>query len=256
MTPPSLPPIRIIPKLEIKGENVVKGIQLEGLRVVGEPEKMSYRYHAEGADEIFYVDTVASLYGQDLILDLVRRVSSNIFIPLCVGGGIRTLGDIETILEAGAIKVLINTGAVSNPKLINDAVRAFGSQAICIGVELKKTKAGFEPYVNNGRDTTGLNCIDWIREIEARGAGEIAVTCIDQDGRAKGYQKDIMVEISNVTSIPVIVSGGYSKPKDIADLHNASAIRAFCIGRELHYERQSIGGIKQDLADMGIGVRL
>src|SRR3989344_4585388 len=175
--------VRIIPRLDIKGPHVVKGIHLEGLRVIGDPSNLAYKYYRDGADEILYLDIVASLYERNFDFDLLKSVSKKIFIPKTVGGGVRSINDINNALRAGADKIAINTFAVHHPEFITEAVHKFGSQCIALSVEAKKTNDGhWETYTDGGREKTGVDSISWIKKAISLGAGEIIITSIDQDG--------------------------------------------------------------------------
>jgi len=228
--------IRIIPRLDIKGDFLVKGIHLEGLRILGKPENFAYEYYKNGADEIIYQDVVASLYGKNSLLDQIHKVNKKIFIPLTVGGGIRTTIDIKKILKAGADKVAINTAAVKNPNLITKAARIFGSSTIIVAVEvLKNDKNEYEVFTNNGRERTKWLVTDWVKEIERRKAGEILLTSIDKDGTANGFDFELVKKISKSVNIPVICHGGASNFKDILDISFDTEVSGVCISSMLHY---------------------
>ena len=179
--------IRIIARLDIKGENVIKGIHLEGLRVVGKPGDLAHKYYSEGVDELLYMDAVASLYERNNILPIVKRAAHDIFVPMTVGGGIRTLEDITAVLRSGADKVAINTAAVNRPEFLSDAAQTFGSQCIVLSVEaIKRSHGMWEVLVDNGREVTGRNVLDWVTEAEQRGIGEILITSVDAEGTEDG----------------------------------------------------------------------
>ena len=226
---------RIIPRLDIKGPNLVKGIHLEGLRVLGKPEDFAKLYYKNGADEIIYQDTVASLYQRNNITELISKTAKNIFIPLTVGGGIRSLEDIKNILNAGADKVAINTAAIENPNLINKSSRVFGSSTIVIAIEAIKQKDGtYLAYTDNGREYTGVEVIKWAKDVACRGAGEILLTSIDREGTGKGFDLNLIKKVSDSVSIPIIAHGGASNPQHIADSINNGA-DAVSIASVLHY---------------------
>ena len=228
--------VRIIPRLDIKGQNLVKGIQFEGLRIIGKPEKFASSYYKLGADELIYMDIVASLYGRNNLLDIVSRTSKDIFIPLTVGGGLRSIDDISNVLNAGADKVALNTAVIKNPNLIKKASRKFGSSTIIVSIEAKKINDNYEAYIDNGREKTGVNAIDWAIEAEKLGAGEIMITCVDRDGTGKGFDTNLSNTISKLLSIPLICGGGAGSVMHVKELIKLSSPNAVCIGSLFHYE--------------------
>ena len=228
--------IRIIPRLDIKGPNLVKGIHLEGLRVLGKPEDFALLYYEQGADELIYQDTVASLYQRNNLTEIVTRTAENIFIPLTVGGGIRNLEDINKVLRAGADKVSINTAAIGNPKFINKASRVFGSSTIVVNIEaIQQPDGSYLAYTDNGREYTGVKVLDWAKEAEERGAGEILLTSIDREGTGNGYDFDLIKMVSNAITIPVIAHGGAANFTHIMDAINQAGADAVAIASMLHY---------------------
>ncbi|MBI3986005.1 MAG: imidazole glycerol phosphate synthase subunit HisF [Lentisphaerae bacterium] len=227
---------RIIPKLDIKGPNLVKGIHLEGLRVLGKPECFARHYYETGADELIYMDAVASLYGRNSLLEIVERTSREIFIPLTVGGGLRSLDDIRSALRAGADKVAINTAALQRPELIREASRRFGSSTIVISIEAMKLSDGsYEAYVNAGRDRTGVDAFEWALRACELGAGELLVTSIRQEGTGTGYDLALTRRIAESVPIPVIACGGAGKLSDIAAIVRDARADAVCLASMLHY---------------------
>ena len=229
--------IRIIPRLDIKGPNLVKGIRMEGLRVLGKPEDFARYYYENGADELIYMDAVASLYGRNSLLDIVERTAREIFIPLCVGGGLRTVDDIRAVLRAGADKVSINTAAIRRPELIREASRAFGSSTIVVGIEAIKLPDGrYEPYVNYGRDRTGMDVFDWAKRAVDLGAGELSVTAINQEGTGKGFDLELVRKISDSVPIPVIAHGGAGKMSDVSSVIIEGHADAVSLASILHYK--------------------
>ena len=228
--------IRIIPRLDIKGPNLVKGIHLEGLRVLGKPEYFAKLYYEQGADELIYQDTVASLYQRNSLTDIITKTSKNIFIPITVGGGLRTLDDINKVLRAGADKVAINTAAIKNPNFITEASRAFGSSTIVVAIEtIKQPNNSYLVYTDNGREHTGVDAISWAKEAEERGAGEILLTSIDQEGTGNGFDLELIKRVSDLATIPVIAHGGAANSSHISASIKNSGADAVAIASMLHY---------------------
>jgi imidazole glycerol-phosphate synthase subunit HisF len=229
--------LRIIPRLDIKGPNLVKGIHLEGLRVLGKPETFARHYYECGADELFYMDAVASLYNRNSLLDIVRRTAQDIAIPLTVGGGLRSVSDIREVLRAGADKVAINTAAVSRPEFIREASRQFGSSTIVVSIEaIRQQDGSYEAYTNCGRDKTGVEVFAWAIKAAELGAGEIAITSVDRDGTGKGFDIDLTRRIAEAVSIPVIAHGGAGKIDHIRSVIIEGRADAVCLASCLHYE--------------------
>lgn len=248
--------IRIIPRLDIKGPNVVKGVHTEGLRVVGNPKKLALKYYTDGADEIIYLDIVASLYERNLDFDQLKSVTENIFIPFTVGGGIRSTEDINDALRAGADKVAINTYAIKNPKFLTEAAHNFGSQCIVLSVEAKRTgEDKWEAYTEGGRERTNIDVVEWVKKAIKLGAGEIMLTSIDQDGTHNGYDIDLIKKITEFSPVPVIAHGGAGNTKDIVRViidGKADAVSASSI---YHYNECNISDIKKKLISENIPVR-
>lgn len=229
--------IRIIPRLDIKGPNLVKGIHLEGLRVLGKPEAFAQYYYELGADELLYMDVVASLYGRNSLLDIIERTSKEIFIPLTVGGGLRSLEDIREVLRAGADKVSLNTAAIQNPELIREAARQFGSSTIVISIEaIKQPNGSYEAYTDNGRERTGLDALDWAKRVTELGAGEILLTSIDREGTGKGFDFELTRKISQSVSIPIIACGGAGNGEDVYNVIYNGKADAVCMASLFHYD--------------------
>lgn len=249
------PAMRIIARLDIKAPNLVKGIHLEGLRVIGDPAEHAIRYYQQGADEILYVDIVASLYERNSIADLVERTANQIYVPLTVGGGIRTVQDIHNLLRAGADKVAINTAAVRHPALLTEAARIFGSQCIVISVQAKLQAPGkWEVYTDNGREHTGLDAIEWTKRAVELGAGEVLLTSVDQEGTRRGFDLDLISAIAPQMGVPVIACGGAGSIEHVAQAVGVGA-DAIAVAGLLHYKMETVGSLKAGLALMGVDVR-
>lgn len=246
--------IRVIPRLDIKGPNLVKGIHLEGLRVLGKPEIFARHYYEEGADELLYMDVVASLYGRNNLLDIVVRTAKEIFIPLTVGGGLRTLDDIRGVLRAGADKVSLNTAAIADPELICRASRRFGSSTIVVSIEAIRTpEGGYEAYTDNGRERTRKDAFRWALEVAERGAGELLVTSIDREGTGRGYDTELTRKIAEAVPIPVIACGGAGGMEDVARVITEGKADAVALASILHYDflNKGIGHNPEDFRSEG-----
>lgn len=207
---------RIIPRLDIKGPNLIKGVHLEGFRVLGRPEKFAKYYYTTGADELMLQDVVASLYGRNSLHEIIRKIAKEIFIPLTVGGGIRSIEDIRNVLRFGADKISINTAAVKKPDLISEAASIFGSSTIVVAIEaIRQSNGEYLAFTDNGREKTGLEVVTWAKKIERLGAGEIVLTSVDSEGTGEGLDYKLIEKVSGSVSIPVVAHGGVGKPKDV-----------------------------------------
>ncbi len=228
--------VRVIARLDIKGPNLVKGIHLEGLRVLGKPETFAREYYEQGADELLYMDVVASLYQRNSLLDIVERTSREIFIPLTVGGGLRTLDDIRAALRAGADKVSLNTQAIAQPDFIRQASRRFGSSTIVVSIEAVKQPDGtYLCYTDNGREHTGVNAFEWAVRAAELGAGELMVTSIDREGTGQGFDLNLTRHIAESVSIPVIACGGAGSVGHALSVVTEGRADAVCLASLLHY---------------------
>jgi len=228
--------IRIIPRLDIKGPNLVKGIHLEGLRVLGKPHDFARHYYETGADELFYMDVVASLYERNSLVEFIEQTAREIFIPLTVGGGLRSIEDIRTVLRAGADKVAVNTAAIRNPELIREASRTFGSSTIMVSIEAIRTSNGsYEAYIDCGRERTGVDALEWAKQAVDLGAGELAVTSIDREGTGEGYDLELTRRISESVTVPVIASGGAGCVEHVENVIKDGAADAVSVASLLHY---------------------
>ncbi|MFH1441047.1 MAG: imidazole glycerol phosphate synthase cyclase subunit [Candidatus Omnitrophota bacterium] len=229
-------PVRIIARMDIKGPNLVKGIQFDGYRALGKAEDYAYLYYSEGSDEFIFYDTVASLYQRNNLLEFVSAVSRHICVPLTVAGGLRTVDDIKKILRAGADKVAINTAAIANPGLLSDAAKAFGSQCIVVSIEAKQSKNGsYEAWVDYGRQPTGVDVFEWARRAVELGAGEILLTSIDNEGTGKGFDIELIARISESVPVPVIASGGAGIKEDVLKVVRQGKADAVAIASVFHY---------------------
>ena len=247
---------RIIARLDIKGDNVVRGIHLEGLRVVGRPEEMAERYYQAGIDEIIFIDTVASLYGRNNISHVVERTAEHSFIPLTAGGGIRSLQDVDKILRAGADKVTLNSAAGRRPELITEIAHTFGSQCVVSAIEAKHCGEGkWTVLIDNGREATGMDALEWARHCYELGAGEILLTSIDMDGTRKGYDLELTKLVAQSVPIPVIASGGPGKISHVVDGFLVGYADAAALGTLLHFNLADVPTVKRGLIDAGVEVR-
>jgi cyclase len=247
--------LRIIPRLDIKGPNLIKGVRLEGLRVMGDPQEFALRYYNEGADELLYMDIVASLYGRNNLSDIISRAADRVFIPITVGGGIRSVDDAKLLLRSGADKVAVNTAAIARPDLISELAQRFGSQATVVSIEAKRVAGGdWEAFTDNGRERTGRSVRDWVRQAVERGAGEILLTSVDQEGTGKGFDLDLIRTVAALVPIPVIASGGM---RTTDDFRAAAAARADAIAMAdaLHRGKLSLSDIRNAARDAGLPVR-
>lgn len=243
--------IRIIARLDVKGPNLIKGIQLEGLRVLGPPGKFASRYYGQGIDEIVFMDSVASLYNRNNLHEIVEQTARQIFVPMTVGGGIRSVEDARALLRSGADKVAINTAAVSNPKLITEIAERFGRQCMVLSIEAKRVGPHqWEAYTDNGREKTGLDVLDWVRKATQLGAGEILLTSVDREGTRRGFDVDLVKAVTSQVSVPVIASGGMGD-LDHAEAAVAHGADAVAIADRLHYEALTVSNIRDHLIQKG-----
>ena len=249
--------IRVIARLDIKGPNLIKGVHLEGLRVVGDPIEFAAHYYREGIDEILFMDSVASLYGRNHLAEIISLTANDIFVPITVGGGIRTVKDAKDVLKSGADKIAVNSAAVARPALIKEIAEDFGSQATVLSIEAKKNQNGsWEVYTDNGREKSGLLVSEWVEEAASLGAGEVLVTSIDKEGTGRGFDIELMRQISKKVTVPIIASGGMGKISDIHELTSQTDISAVAIANSLHYRKISISEIKKEIALSGFKVRI
>lgn len=280
--------MRLISRLDIKGPNLVKGIHLEGLKILGPPAHYAERYDVDGADELLFMDAVASLYGRNSLTQVVEWTAENIFIPLTVGGGLRTIADMHAVLRAGADKVAINTAAVEKPEIVKEATKEFGSSTVIVSIDAQRLEDGkYYVYVDNGRENTFKDAIDWAETVADLGAGELLVTSINQEGTGRGFDTALIKAITDRVSIPVIASGGAGTAQHVVDVVKEGNTDAVAVASVLHFRvaneltesgaefgshgafpilaerrdydrvnRLSIPEIKQGLTDAGIACRM
>jgi len=251
-----VPNVRLIARLDIKGPNLIKGVHLEGLRVIGDPQEYARMYYEQGADELVYIDIVASLYGRSKLTEIVRRAAHDVFVPMTVGGGIRTVDDVGDLLRAGADKVAINTAAVRRPELVTEVSRRFGSQAMVLSIEAKHTGPGkWEVYTDNGRERTGLDVVEWAMRGVELGAGEILLTAVDREGTRSGFDLDLLRQVSTRVPVPVIASGGMGTVDHFIAAAKEGQADAVGMADVLHYGRLTIPQIRGAALEAGLPVR-
>jgi len=247
---------RIIPCLDIRDGRVVKGVNFEGIRDVSDPVEMAAYYNAAGVDELVFYDITATFENRGLFTDLLRRVASQIFIPLTVGGGINSLDDFERVLSCGADKVSVNSGAIKAPDLIEQAARKYGDQCVVLSMDVKRVNGGFRLFSAGGRVDTGLNAIEWARQGQARGAGELVVNSIDTDGVRAGFDIEMLCAVRAVSSLPIVASGGAGNKAHFLELFQKADVDAGLAASIFHFKELEIPALKAYLAENGIPVRL
>lgn len=249
-------PVRIIARLDIKNHTLVKPVQMEGLRVIGNPTEYAEHYFKSGIDEIVCIDIVASLYDRNNILKTIEQITRNVFIPVTVGGGIRSVMDAQQALRSGADKIAVNTAALKNPGLITQIAREFGSQCMVLSVEAKRTAHAWQAYCDNGREPSGRDVVEWVSEAVERGAGEILLTSVDQEGTAEGLDCELLKEVTAKVTVPVIASGGAGKLSHISDAIIKSDVDGVALAYLLHYKKNTIEEVKEYVANKGIRVSM
>jgi cyclase len=239
---------RIIARLDVKGPNLIKGIQLEGLRVIGDPYIHALKYYKEGVDELLYMDTVASLYGRNNLTEIIEHTARDIFVPLTVGGGIRTVEDAKKILRCGADKVAVNTAAVMRPELLSELAENFGSQCVVLSIEAKFAENGrWQVYTENGRQPSGIDVIDWAVRASNLGAGEILLTSIDREGTRRGFDVELIKAVAREVSVPIIASGGMGTIQHLLEVVEIGGADAVAIADMIHYKRKSLNHIREEV---------
>ena len=248
--------VRLIARLDIKGPNLIKGIHLEGLRVMGDPQEFARRYYEAGADELLYMDIVASLYGRNSLTEIVSRAAKDVFVPMTVGGGVRSVDDARALLRAGADKVALNTAAASNPALITEMALKLGSQCVVLSIEAKRVSPGkWTAYTDNGREHTGKDVVEWVRQGAELGAGEVLLTSVDQEGTRKGFDVALVRAVTAAVDIPVIASGGMGSFEHLKDVVQQGEADAVAMADILHYGRASLGELRAQAVAEKLPVR-
>lgn len=247
--------VRLIARLDVKGPNLIKGVHLEGLRVLGSPNEFARRYYEAGVDELIYIDIVASLYGRSKLTEIVRSAAHDVFVPITVGGGIRNVDDVRELLRAGADKIAINTAAVRRPELVSEIARRFGSQCVVLSIEAKQQAPGrWEAFTDCGRERSGVDVVEWARRGVELGIGEILITSIDREGTRKGFDLALTRAVAEAVNVPVIASGGYGRPDDLTDVV-ASGASAVAVADALHFNRTTIPELRAGALAAGVEMR-
>ena len=247
--------VRLISRLDVKGSNLIKGVHLEGLRKIGDPQEHAVKYYQQGADEIIYMDVVASLYGRNNLSDIVERTAENVFVPITVGGGVRSVADVRHLLRCGADKVAINTAATQNPILLSEIAEVFGSQCVVLSVEATRHDNGeWWVYTDNGREKSKYEVAEWVTKAVDHGAGEILLTSVDYEGTGKGFDNQLIKLVSGCVNIPIIASGGMSSSSHIVEAidHGADAV---AMADVLHYNKMTMDQIHSECLNYGLHVR-
>jgi cyclase len=247
---------RIIACLDVRDGCVVKGVNFEGLRQAGDPAALASRYNEEGIDELVILDVTATIEGRQALASTIRAVSSQLFIPLSVGGGIRTEADAAAAVEAGADKISLNSAPLEDPSLIERLAARYGSQAVVIAIDAKRSPDGFDVFARSGRAATGRNAVEWAREAESRGAGEILLTSIDRDGTRAGFDCELTAAVSRAVNIPVVASGGAGEFEHFYEVFTSGAADAALAASIFHYAEHAVSDLKTYLHDRGIPMRI
>lgn len=240
---------RLIARLDIKNGIVIKGIHLEGQRRIGDPVELARKYYGQAVDEIFLMDSVASLYGRSNLFHMISEACKTVFVPITMGGGIRSVEDVEQALIAGADKVAVNSALISTPALAEKIASIYGSQCLVASIEAKRRDNGWEAYVSNGREPTGRDVLEWARELEQRGAGELLVTSVDQEGTQRGFDIPLCAALQDVVRIPVVASGGAGKLEHLRQLADATQMQGIAVASLLHYGKATVAELKSVLPE-------
>lgn len=247
--------LRLIGRLDIKNEFLIKGIQMEGVRKLGDPVLHARRYYEQGIDELLFLDAVASLYGRNNVFQIAEAVCRDVFVPITIGGGLRSLADIDAALGAGADRVAVCTEALKTPDFISEAARVFGSQCIVGSIQAKRRESHWEAYSDCGREASGIDVVRWAQELEALGAGELLLTSVDRDGTRQGYDVALMAAVSAAVGIPVQACGGAGGASHVREVFDGSEVEAAVVGTVLHYGVLDVGQLKGALASQGVPIR-
>jgi imidazole glycerol-phosphate synthase subunit HisF len=248
--------LRLIARLDVKGSNLIKGVHLEGLRVIGSPNEHARRYYAQGIDELLYMDCVASLYGRNNLAEIVRASAQDIFLPMTVGGGVRSVEDALNLLRSGADKIAVNTAAVARPQLITEIAERFGSQCVVLSVEAKEVGAGrWEAYTDSGREHTGRDVLEWIQQGVELGAGEILLTSVDREGTRKGFDVALVKAVAQAVNVPVIASGGMGVPEHLVEAAVEGGADGIAMADILHYNRATVQELRAVALARGLRAR-
>jgi len=247
--------LRLIARLDVKAPNLVKGVQLEGLRKLGDPNEFALKYYEQGIDEIYYEDIVASLYERTSLLEIIEKTTENIFVPITVGGGLRSVEDVSAVLRVGADKVAVNTAAIKQSSIISEIAKRFGSQCIVLSIQAKQQGGGWEAYYDNGREHSGRDVVEWARQGQDLGAGEILLTSVDREGTAKGFDLKLIQAVTDEVNVPVIASGGMGNLSDLNAAVRQSRVDAVAMAHVLHYGVYSVAEIRSHCIGQDIPVR-
>lgn len=243
-----LPNFRVISRLDIKNGFVIKGIHLEGLRKVGNPLELCTSYYKQGVDEILFMDAVASYYGRNNLFDVIDQAGRQSFVPMAIGGGLKTMEDVDRAFQSGADKVSVNTGIIRNPGFINEVAVKYGAQAIVCSIEAKRSSSSsWECYVENGRESTGRDVLEWVQEAQERGVGEFLITSVDQEGTKRGFDIELYKAVRKISSVPVIASGGAGKIDHIKQVYEETGVQAVAVASLFHYNLVTTRQIKEAL---------
>ena len=247
--------VRLIARLDIKAPNLVKGIHLEGLKKIGDPNDYAVAYYKQGIDELIYEDIVASLYNRNSLLDVIEKTTNSIFVPIIVGGGLRSVDDVSAVLRVGADKISINSEALKRPKIITEVANRFGRQCMVLSVQAKRRGNSWEAYYDNGREPSGIDVLDWVAKSEGLGAGEILLTSIDKEGTRTGFDVDLVNAVSKAVDIPVIASGGMGNLSHIDKVVSETSVDGIAMAHVLHNDIHSVTNIRRYCQEQGIPVR-